>query len=484
MKTLLLVEDEKLIRQGIRSMIERSGVPIEEIIECNNGEAALKVLETRKIEVMFTDIRMPKMDGITLVENVQKLENKPLIAAISGYDEFDYAVGMLRNGVKEYIMKPVDREKITEILKKFDAQLHKKDEERKKKKKTAFQQLQFMLFYDQITDVEIANICNQVSEFIPLEKFVVFCFASSEDGFDMTENGRYYYLRGNEDHLDIIIADAQYKDEVKRKLSSYYIGISRIYYNFLDLKQAFCEAAQMRRTAFETCSKIIDADSFEVPEKEYEYGVRVMMQTANLICSNKLDEALEQLELFVKGVKERRYSIEEFHEQMEIILTTTMKVYQNVLQNKQEEVMEILDMYSFQTIDQYMVVVREWIKRFNELISGDMDERKASMKMQSAIEYIRENYATDLNMAVVSNHISMNYSLFSYTFKQYTGTNFVNYLKNIRVGEAKKLLTETDMKINEISQAVGYDHEKHFMKTFKSITGLTPSQYRNNLGGI
>ena len=79
-------------------------------------------------------------------------------------------------------------------------------------------------------------------------------------------------------------------------------------------------------------------------------------------------------------------------------------------------------------------------------------------------------------------YIEHSVGAFSYTFKQYTGTNFVNYLKNIRVGEAKKLLTETDMKINEISQAVGYDHEKHFMKTFKGITGLTPSQYRNNLG--
>ena len=128
-----------------------------------------------------------------------------------------------------------------------------------------------------------------------------------------------------------------------------------------------------------------------------------------------------------------------------------------------------------------MKVLAEWIQRFDELVSNEVDEHKTSQKMQKAIEYIKENYNSDLNMAVVSNYISMNYSLFSFTFKQYTGTNFVNYLKDIRVGEAKKLLTETDMKVNEISQAVGYDHEKHFMKTFKSLTGLTPSQYRNNI---
>ena len=124
-RTLLLVEDEKLIRQGIRSMIERSSVEVEEIIECTNGEMALEVLNNREIDVMFTDIRMPKMDGITLVSKVQELDHIPYIAAISGFDDFDYAVSMLRNGVSEYILKPVDRNKISEVLAKFDKELSK-----------------------------------------------------------------------------------------------------------------------------------------------------------------------------------------------------------------------------------------------------------------------------------------------------------------------------------------------------------------------
>ena len=331
-----------------------------------------------------------------------------------------------------------------------------------------------------MTESELENICDTVYKFVPVNDYVVFCLGTREEEFDLTEPGKYYYIQGK-DYLNMIIANKDYKEEVKKKLENYYIGISRVYESFFDVKQAFCEAAEMRRTAFETCSKVVDAETFTSMEEDYEYGVKVMMQTANLICSNKLDEALDQLEMFVADVKQRKYSIEEFQEQMDIILTTTIKVYNNVLKNKEHEVMELLDMFSFQTIDEYMEVVSQWIKRFDELISEDVDEHKANLKMQKAIEYIRENYATNLNMAVVSNYISMNYSLFSFTFKQYTGTNFVNYLKNIRVGEAKKLLTETDMKVNEISQAVGYEHEKHFMKIFKNITGLTPSQYRNNL---
>ena len=481
MKTLLLVEDEKLIRQGMRSMIERSGVDIEEIIECNNGEKALEVLKEQPVDVMFTDIRMPKMDGITLVGEVQKLDEKPLIAAISGFDDFEYAVEMLRNGVKEYILKPVDRNKIQEVLEKFDNIINERENQQIKNKKNAYRQLQYMLFYDNVTDIEIENICLIVNRYIPLNNFVVICFGKKDEDIDLTVTNKYYYVQGQE-HMDVIICNPHYKEEILNKLEKHNIGISNVYYNFMDVKQAFCEAAEMRRTAFETCTPIVDATTYTAMEKEYGYGVKLMMQTANLICSNKLNEALEQLEIFVEGVKNRKYPINEFQEQMKLIILTTMKVYEKSLKNKEHEVFELLDIFSYQNIDEYMDVVRGWIKGFDELVSDNIDEQKTGLKMQKAIEYIKENYATDLNMAVVSNYISMNYSLFSFNFKQYTGTNFVNYLKNFRVGQAKKLLTETDMKVNEISRAVGYEHEKHFMKTFKSITGLTPSQYRNNLG--
>ena len=103
MRKVLVVEDEKLIRQGISTMIKRCGVPVEEIIECANGIQALEVLKETHIDVMLTDIRMPKMNGIELVQAMQDLKDMPLTVAVSGYDDFSYAVEMMRHGVKEYI---------------------------------------------------------------------------------------------------------------------------------------------------------------------------------------------------------------------------------------------------------------------------------------------------------------------------------------------------------------------------------------------
>ncbi len=117
----------------------------------------------------------------------------------------------------------------------------------------------------------------------------------------------------------------------------------------------------------------------------------------------------------------------------------------------------------------------------NETINNKFDDYRNKQKIQEAMIFIQKNFSKDLNMAVVSNHISMNYSLFSYVFKQYTGKNFVHYLKELRMYEAQKLLISTEFKVLEISHKVGYSNEKHFMKAFKTIYGVSPTEYRKNM---
>lgn len=139
------------------------------------------------------------------------------------------------------------------------------------------------------------------------------------------------------------------------------------------------------------------------------------------------------------------------------------------------------DYYSVPTLAVWQTEFIEWLLGLQERINSQYDGSRNQQKIKRAIEYIRKNYDKDLNMAVVSNYISMNYSLFSCLFKEYTGSNFVYFLKNIRMEEAKKLLAETELRIVEISVKVGYENEKHFMKTFKAACGVSPSEYRKNV---
>ena len=475
-RTLLIVDDNQKDIDKIKKIIAGSEVNVEKIFECSNGKEAIDIINENDIDVMFTDIVMPDLNGIAMTKKLKEEKKLPLTCVISEHEDFEFAIDLFTNGVKQYIVKPINKKKIEKLLKYCSDEMHKFY----KSRKSVFQRVSYMMFYDNITASEVISICDDAKPYLNFDEFVVFCLSAGDDTEDYTKEDKYYFIRG-EEFLDMIICDVRYKDEVVEKVQKLYVGISTSFTNILDLKQAFCEAMEMRKTAFMVSSHVVDFSEFNQPVFEYEYGAKLMMHTANLICSNKMNEALKQLELFMQGVKNHKYSIDEFQEQVRIIITTAMNIYKSMLGDKENEVKEILDMYRFQNLDEYMAVLRQWVDRFDELVNNDADAHMTIKKMNEAVDYIKKNYSNDLNMAVVSNHISMNYSLFSYTFKRYVGTNFVNYLKNIRIGEAKKLLVETDMKVHEISKAVGYEHEKHFMKTFKNITGLTPSQYRKNL---
>ena len=119
MDKVLIAEDEKMIRRGLKVLIERSSIPVAEVLEARNGEEALEILKSQKIDLLITDVRMPRMDGMELVKIVGQLPHPPKVLVVSGYDDFNYAVTMLRSGAHDYLLKPVQREDFYKALKKF-----------------------------------------------------------------------------------------------------------------------------------------------------------------------------------------------------------------------------------------------------------------------------------------------------------------------------------------------------------------------------
>lgn len=122
MKTILIAEDEKFIRKGLKTMVQRAPISVDAILEARDGEEALEVLRRGEVDLLITDIRMPKMDGIELVSHLGELDYRPMVLVVSGYDDFSYAVEMLRKGAFDYLLKPVEREKLYAVLKKLEDQ--------------------------------------------------------------------------------------------------------------------------------------------------------------------------------------------------------------------------------------------------------------------------------------------------------------------------------------------------------------------------
>lgn len=479
MHTLLIVEDEKMIRLGIKSMIQRSGVTVDNIIECNNGQMALEILKMQEIDVMFTDIRMPKMDGIELVKEMQKLPHVPLTVAISGYDDFSYAVEMMRMGAKDYILKPIDREKIREVLEKLNAEIIESKELLKQDRTLGYQQLKYFILNENITQQEKELLFKQYSNQFYNGKYVICC---TNNIGKKNHNGDMYIYLSDVDDTELFITEVENLNlMVKTELLNRYIGVSSEHQGLESLQIAYKEALEARREAYFLGENLITYDEVHNKEHRMELDDLIMNQIIQLLGTDKYDEALRQLGRIFKNAKLGGYAPTNIEKHISILFEGIQSTYSNVLQVSNGELQQFQKIYEYNCFEEFEKEMMLWITEFCKNLNRQFDDYKNKQKIQQAVQYIMENYDKDLNMAVVSNHISMNYSLFSYVFKQYTGSNFVNFLKEIRIQESKRLLEETDMKIIDISQKIGYENEKHFMKTFKSVCGVSPTEYRKNM---
>lgn len=477
MHTLLIVEDEKMIRQGIKAMIQRSGVPVEVILECSNGEMALEILKNQVVDVMFTDIRMPKMDGIELVKAMQELPNKPLTVAVSGYDDFSYAVDMLRAGVKEYLLKPVDRDQVKEILEKLDAEVRKTRARKEDTRTIGCQQLKHLMQDDNITEAERTAVLREYGDNFYKDGYVVCCL-EHRDG-EMAVEEDHVYINNLGDSEAYIVKEDVLEVFKRQEWRRRYVGVSGRKQGLESLREGWIEACKARKEAFWSEKHFVAYE--EIDDRKNELQEVIPLENyVQMMGTDKYQQALKQMWNAFWNAR-RKEGHGGLDTELVSFLDKLLQTYEAVLHTESAEVEKMKYLYRYPCIGEYESEFMGWLEQFATRLNHKFEDYKNKQKIQQAVLYIQENYDKDLNMAVVSNHISMNYSLFSYAFKQYTGNNFVNFLKDIRMEKAKELLEKTDLRIMEISQKIGYENEKHFMKTFKATCGVSPTEYRKNM---
>lgn len=486
MDRLMIVEDEKMIRQGIRAMVERSGVPIGEIIECKNGEEALEVLLKQRVDVMITDIRMPRMDGITLVKRSKECAFPPETVVISGYDDFSYAVELLRQGVREYILKPVEREKVTAILKVLEDEIEEQQEDRRDDEKILMQQIKYVLLNPDISDEELEIIERKHTYLFFERPYRVVCTNGPLNFYGMEEVLWFHDVEKQE----VFILSANQLERFRGTILGHYAGMSREHIGISSLQKAYREAFCSRKWSFCMEKPLVEYGTFPdrkhfcESEKLESVGETLdgdeISRIVQLAGGQDIKESEKELNYIIYRAKRGEVSPVQLEEAMENLVDQLYRTYKNVTEMDQEGGERLKELFTWPTATEYYEAFALWIEQFHMGMRSKLEDYKNKQKIQEALEYIQKHYTKDLNMAVVSNYVSMNYSLFSFTFKQYTGMNFVYYLKKIRIDEAKRLLKNTDLKVADIAQKVGYDNEKYFMKTFKSVCGVSATEYRRN----
>lgn len=124
MYKLLIVDDEPIIRSGICKLVDLHALSITEVFEASDGEEALSILKKHAPDIVLADINMPNMDGLTLAKAVKAFNRKTRVAIITGYDHFDYALSALKSGVDDFLLKPVSKNDIRELLHKLVSSIH------------------------------------------------------------------------------------------------------------------------------------------------------------------------------------------------------------------------------------------------------------------------------------------------------------------------------------------------------------------------
>lgn len=469
MKTVLIAEDEKMIRTGLATMVRRAPVRIDEVLEARDGKQALEILRSKPVDLLITDIRMPQMDGLELAAHCQKLEQPPFVLVISGYDDFSYAVEMLRNGVHDYLLKPVEREKFFASLEQIEQLLQKRALSAKGERERFLLSLRYIMLCENTEEEECKKLIAQNRSGFPAQSYRACCtrFAQAlpQDAILIQDfDRRSLYLRFEKGGTSSELA---FEGEVPAP-----VGISEPHTGLEQLRRAYQQALFAWKKSFFSGTVTLYQSPAAAPASEVKAD-----QLVRLMGLSRWQEVLRLLEMQGAKVRQDQLSPDSFAQLCSEFVHQLYGTYQNLLQEEREDSC-YANVWESENLKAYLETMENWLEPFSFRIQQEFADYENKQKIREAVQYIRENFCTPLNMAIVSNQVSMNYSLFSFLFKQYTGVNFVNYLQNLRIEESKRLLQETDWKVNEISFRCGFQDDKHFLKVFKASAGVSPTEWR------
>lgn len=509
MTKLLIVDDEKNIRQGLKTMIERQ-YPNYTLRVAGHGAEALELFQQEPADIIITDIRMPVMDGITLLERLAAetgIGEGPAVVILSGYDDFEYAKSAIRYRVKDYLLKPIRRDELFDILERIererteqrassgkleqeaegyrrelrsislsnllqqDIQSVAEQEEELKGLAIPFTVGVLNYNYSDNTRMNPKEVQGLVERLVgPLEKRftesltdldgkLVLIAKSKQPFMELSQQAEAKELKG------LLIGISSEGQQIKDLHASYKEALRALQYTFLYPQDGFMDYENIRegRLSFpipkEELRKLLNVLGTD-REKEMKLLLSAIFRTENL---NQLD--LAYLESVGRYINEQ-------------VLDEVFRVHGEASVEILKLYRTVGDMYNYRHFHDYYRALEHLLLSVNDYIVGIRSVHTENVDMEEALAYIGANYFRPLNMAMVSNHVSLNYSYFSEAFKAYTGENFVIYLKKVRIRHAKELLAEGRCKLADVSEAVGFENNKQFARVFKELEGITPGEYR------
>ena len=531
MYKVLIVDDEPIVSVTIKSLVKWNEHNIVMAYEAHNGKQALNLLEENTdIDIVMTDINMPVMDGLKLIEEMKKRGMPQAIIVLSAYEDYKLVRSAFKYGVRDYILKTeIDAEKLLDILKnvidKFETEELKvvktytqSDSEYLLSKEIILKEMLYakhtnfaeynlqhlricssnllicFLWIDDFGDVEeryanatlapfidsVFNIIKQILDKLDYGEVV----SMSPDEYVIILSSPQSNMRENREKVDSILRDIR-NNLVYFSNTHVTIGVSDIGNGFEILPDLYKQAEKNASFRF-----IFGKQKIIYPEDvvllDVKDGLSIIPQTDDFAEALKAaDESrvMEELESLLEYISSQRISIDK----MLMYYTEIIFVLIKCINDLGEDVVTVfgkdVNFYQYITKFETKQEINIWIKNLInwvvEFIKNKKDA-KMSFAMSRAISFIQDNFKDEnISVWMVSNYVGLSESHFSALFKKEMGETFTNYITSLRIEEAKKLMRTTNMKIYEICDCIGYNNVEHFSRLFKKVTGNSPSHYKN-----
>lgn len=526
MYRLLIADDENIIRQGIVETFQKS-IAYFEVFEADNGEDVLRIMERVKIDALIIDIKMPKMSGIAVLEQLWETNRTVLTVVLTGYDEFDYAKNALEYGAVKYILKPMVPAQLLELASELKTILDtraKKEEElimlredfiknRKLQKEKLFQDIldggqseNRMKEKAKVLDLKVLGPMYQVAilgiqhygtmatrENNYLIDYSIHLFLEDQlkkynktEIFQLNSNQHIFLINLNEPD-DRAQIDQLYnlKEQVEEKFKVICAaGLGVVCDNLEKVRYSYSAAeTTVRYLNIQNFDYVLASD--EIKDGAGEEETRFDMDDYSMALMSGLSEkALEIVEkLFGKAEENKKVGLKMtgFYLCIDQMVLST---YQSLLQaGGGVEIIEINELEALKKI--YQMGTLEEIKEFVEKLVIQVSRQISEIKTDGRNNVIRkieqivgEEYAKPLSMKYIADKLYLNHIYLGQIFKKETGISLNDYINKVRISKAKKLLKTANSMVYEVAEQVGFSDSQYFSTVFKKIVGVSPKEYK------
>lgn len=495
---VLIVEDEFIMRQGMKHMIEweREGFTI--VGEATNGKEALDIIDVLKPNIIISDIVMPILNGVDFSKVIQKKYPEVQIIILSSYDNFEYVKDTLLSGAVDYILKPtLNPSQLLVTLKKAVDRIPGleliKDED---------------IYYSNIIERYILGFDDNIDSNSFFSIFPNSCFrlfginikqASGKNRETVKEVKKIieeYLIRNNYIFIKFIL-----NEEVLLYLINYKMNEDK---EIVSKVEKYIENKIMQENMFFVITPKFN-NLIKVREMynkkfipylalKFYYKNKMVLDTEDVILKEKIEKFDSTKYDNLLKRKDFTSAINLIKKYIDLAISSKMDEYKlkNLIKNLLYNLIVSLESYDleaeelrqsyFKKIDkiQYLEgfknVMENIVLELNEFINKNINLEED--KINEILEYIKEHYNKALELSDISKVFNFNYYYLSYYFNNHCKEGFSEYLNRIRIENACELLKENKRYVSEISSMIGYSDHSYFCRVFKKITGYTPSSYR------